>query len=173
MWYWSLNKSGRLLDVVAQAIFAVFVILLQLRHADKGAMLCERETKSIFKKYRPMSASTVCTGSHRSKPFAICQFSVWLRIILPEIKADKVDFSDSIAPPGWLRVERVGLITWWLWFRSPVKANLLSGVFYPLTSAEASEKSSRCAERKVLSVLVWESQKTHMRHRPPWYDLSC
>ena len=28
-------------------------------------------------------------------------------------------------------------------------------------------------ERKVELVLVWESQETHMRHRPPWYDLSC
>ena len=28
-------------------------------------------------------------------------------------------------------------------------------------------------ERKVVLVLVWESQETHMRHRPPWYDLSC
>ena len=22
-------------------------------------------------------------------------------------------------------------------------------------------------------VLVWEIQETHVRHRPPWYDLSC
>ena len=28
-------------------------------------------------------------------------------------------------------------------------------------------------ERKVVLVLVWESQETHMCHRPPWYDLSC
>ena len=28
-------------------------------------------------------------------------------------------------------------------------------------------------ERKVVLVLVWERQETHMRHRPPWYDLSC
>ena len=28
-------------------------------------------------------------------------------------------------------------------------------------------------ERKVVLALVWESQETHMRHRPPWYDLSC
>ena len=35
------------------------------------------------------------------------------------------------------------------------------------------EKKSVALERKVVLVLVWESQETHMRHRPPWYDLSC
>ena len=40
------------------------------------------------------------------------------------------------APPGWL-------MTWWLWVRDPVEAKLLSGVFSPLTSAEAFEKCSR------------------------------
>ena len=25
----------------------------------------------------------------------------------------------------------------------------------------------------LVHVLVWESQKPHVRHRPPWYDLSC
>ena len=29
------------------------------------------------------------------------------------------------APPGWLSDERVGLMTWWLWVRSPVEANFL------------------------------------------------
>ena len=47
------------------------------------------------------------------------------------------------APPRWLSGERVGLMTWWLWVRSPVEATFLSGVFSPLTSAEACEKSSR------------------------------
>ena len=47
------------------------------------------------------------------------------------------------APPGWLSGERVGLMTWWLRVRSLVKANFLSGVFSPLTSAEACEKSGR------------------------------
>ena len=47
------------------------------------------------------------------------------------------------APPGWLSGERVGLKTWWLWVRSPVEATFLCGVFSPLTSAEACEKSSR------------------------------
>ena len=46
-------------------------------------------------------------------------------------------------PPGWLSGERVGLMTWWLRVRSPVEATFLSGVFSPLTSAEACEKSSR------------------------------
>ena len=39
--------------------------------------------------------------------------------------------------------ERVGLMTWWLRVRSPVEATFLSGVFSPLTSAEACEESSR------------------------------
>ena len=44
------------------------------------------------------------------------------------------------ASPGLLIGELVGLMTWWLW----VVANFfLSGVFSPLTSAEALEKSSR------------------------------
>ena len=43
----------------------------------------------------------------------------------------------TIAPPGWLSGERVGLVTWWLRVRSPVEATFLSGVFSPLTSAEA------------------------------------
>ena len=47
------------------------------------------------------------------------------------------------APPGWLSGELVGLMTWWLRVRSPVEATFLSGVFSPLTSAEACEKSSR------------------------------
>ena len=47
------------------------------------------------------------------------------------------------APPGWLSGERVGLMTWWLGVRFPDEANFLSGVFSPLTSAEACEKSSR------------------------------
>ena len=47
------------------------------------------------------------------------------------------------SPARWLSDERVGLMTWWLRVRSPVEATLLSGVFSPLTSAEACEKSSR------------------------------
>ena len=50
---------------------------------------------------------------------------------------------NGIAPPGWLSGERVQLMTWWLRVRSPVEATFLSGVFSPLTSAEACEKSSR------------------------------
>ena len=47
------------------------------------------------------------------------------------------------APPRWLSGERVGLMTWWLRVRSQVEATFLSGVFSPLTSAEACEKGSR------------------------------
>ena len=47
------------------------------------------------------------------------------------------------ALPRWLRGEHVGLMTWWLRVRSLVEATFLSGVFSPLTSAEACEKSSQ------------------------------
>ena len=47
------------------------------------------------------------------------------------------------APPGWLNGKRVRLMTRWLRVRSPVEATFLSGVFSPLTSAEACGKSSR------------------------------
>ena len=43
----------------------------------------------------------------------------------------------------WLSGVRVGLMTWWLRVRSPDEATFLSGVFSPLTSAEACEKSSQ------------------------------
>ena len=44
------------------------------------------------------------------------------------------------ATPGWLSGERVGPMTWWLQVRSPIEATFLSGVFSPLTSAEAVRK---------------------------------
>ena len=49
--------------------------------------------------------------------------------------------SNPWAPPGWLSGERVGLMTRWMWVRSPFEATFLSGVFSPLTSAEACEES--------------------------------
>ena len=52
-------------------------------------------------------------------------------------------FSSANASPGWLSGERVGLMTRWMCVRSPGEATFLSGVFSPLTSAEACEKSSR------------------------------
>ena len=53
--------------------------------------------------------------------------------------------------PGWLiSGQRVGLMTWWLRVRFPVEANVLSGVFSSLTSAEASEKSSRWLSKEKL-----------------------
>ena len=48
----------------------------------------------------------------------------------------------------------------------------LRRLFFPLTSAEACEKSSRWLCKEKLLVLVWESQETHVRHRPAWFDLS-
>ena len=67
------------------------------------------------------------------------------------LSAKALDFSkkvfshvfQSFLPPGWLSGERVGLMTWWLRVRSPVEETFLSGVFSPLTSAEACGKSSR------------------------------
>ena len=46
--------------------------------------------------------------------------------------------------------ERVGVMTWWLQVRSPVEVTFLSGVFSPLTCAEACEKSSRWLWKKKL-----------------------
>ena len=62
------------------------------------------------------------------------------------------------------------LMIWWLWVRSPVEANFLYGVFPSLTSEEACEKKKWVAlERKVVLVLVWESQE---RHDWPWLTLA-
>ena len=52
-------------------------------------------------------------------------------------------YTTVTAPPGWLSGERVGFISWWLGVGSPVEVTSLSGVFLPLTSAEACKKSSR------------------------------
>ena len=61
----------------------------------------------------------------------------------------------SIRPARWLSGERVELMTSWLWFRSPAEATFLSGVFLPLPSAEACEKSSWWLwKEKVVLVLV-------------------
>ena len=45
-------------------------------------------------------------------------------------------YHSNLGPPRWLSGKHVKLMTWWLWVRYPVKANFLSGVFSPLTSAE-------------------------------------
>ena len=77
------------------------------------------------------------------------------------------------APPGWLKGEHVGLMTWWLWVRSPVKANILSSLFLHSPLQKHVRKVVGGFGKKAVLVLVWESQETHVRHRPPWYDLSC
>ena len=59
-----------------------------------------------------------------------------------------------MALPRWLSGEHVGLMTWWLWVRSLVKDNFLSGVFSSLTSVEACKKSSRGFGKNVVLVLV-------------------
>ena len=68
----------------------------------------------------------------------------WLRTNYPyyTIHKDSFNISFMMKPlPGWLSGERVRLVTWWLWVCDLVEANFLSGVFLPLTSAEACEKS--------------------------------
>ena len=92
----------------------------------------------------------------------------------------------EIAPPGWLSGERVGLMTWWLWVRSPIEATFLSGVFSPLTSAEACEKSSRwlwkesCVSTRVrkpgnsqvtcINIMVLKGTQWRIQWRIPVYD---
>ena len=52
----------------------------------------------------------------------------------------------------------------------------LRRLFFPahFRLSEACEKSSQWLwKEKVVLVLVWESQETHVRHQPLWYDLSC
>ena len=51
--------------------------------------------------------------------------------------------------------------------------NFLSGVYTPLTSAEACEQVVGGFGKKTVLVLMWESQEIHVRDRPSWYDLSC
>ena len=60
-----------------------------------------------------------------------------MKFVLPSI------YYIFIVLPRWLSDERVKLMTWWLWVRLPVEVNVLSGLFTPLTSAEACEKSSQ------------------------------
>ena len=67
-----------------------------------------------------------------------------------------------VAPPGWLSGERVGLMTWWLWVRSPVEATFLPGVFSPLTSTEACEKSSRWLWKEELCKYWCEKARKHI-----------
>ena len=57
------------------------------------------------------------------------------------MKGNSCKPSSFDALPMWLSGERVRFMIWWLRVRSPVEANFLSGVFSPLTSAEACEKS--------------------------------
>ena len=72
----------------------------------------------------------------------------WTNFFTTQIDIDTIQI---LSPPGWLSGEHVGLMTWWLRVRSPVEATFLSGVFSPLTSAEASEKSSRWLWKEKLS----------------------
>ena len=46
-------------------------------------------------------------------------------------------------------------------------------IFASHLSWSMCEKQSVALEEKVVLVLVWESQETHVRHRLPWYDFCC
>ena len=66
------------------------------------------------------------------------------------------------APPRWLSSEHVGPMTWWLRVRSLVEANFLSGVFLPLTSAKACEKSSQWLWKEKLCQYWCQKARKHM-----------
>ena len=68
----------------------------------------------------------------------------------------------QLAPPRWLSGEHVGLMTWWLWVRSPVEATFLSGVFSPLTSAGVCEESSRWLWKEKLCLYWYEKARKHI-----------
>ena len=65
-------------------------------------------------------------------------------------------------PSGWLSGERVGLMTWWLRVRSAVEATFLSGVFPPLTLAEACENRSRRHWKEKLCWYWCEKARKHI-----------
>ena len=64
-------------------------------------------------------------------------------------------------PPEWVSGEHVGLMTWWLRVQSTVEATFLSGVFLPLTSAEACEKTSRWLWKEKLCSYWCEKVRKH------------
>ena len=94
----------------------------------------------------------------KEKLFVTSNFSITNRVVQRLLRQERINgmwetdyqqliilirFLFILDPPGWLSGERVRLMTWWLWVRDPVEANVLSSVFcLPLTSAEACEKSS-------------------------------
>ena len=53
-------------------------------------------------------------------------------------------------------------MTWWLWVWSLVEATFLSGIFSPLTSAEACEKSSRWLWKEKLCLYWCEKARKHI-----------
>ena len=67
-----------------------------------------------------------------------------------------------MAPLEWLCGERVELMTWWLRVGSSVEATFLSGVFLPLTSAEACEESSRWLWKEKLCLYWCEKARKHI-----------
>ena len=92
-----------------------------------------------------------------------------LSILLPGIKSStraecvgQWNSQSWLAPHGWLSGKRVGLMTWWLCVRSPVEATFVSGVFSPLTSAEACEKSNRWLWKEKLCYYWCEKARKHI-----------
>ena len=82
-------------------------------------------------------------------------------------------FQKCSSPPGWLSVVCVSdswpggyeLDTW-------MKQSFFLA-YFRLSPLKHVRKVVGSFGKKVVLVLVWESHETHVRHRPPWYDLSC
>ena len=78
-------------------------------------------------------------------------------------------------------IEPHPMAQWWAcWTIDLVVVSLIPGwaklsflrIFPSHLCGSMWEKCLVAIERKVVLVLVWKSQETHVRHRPPWYDLS-
>ena len=94
--------------------------------------------------------------SHRFSPFP----KTFFKRLVPRAVSQKVTYLSrdwdyglfiQFAENFLLTIYRPALVaqwwgcrtwTWWFWVRDPVEANFLSGVFSPLVSAEACQKSS-------------------------------
>ena len=102
---------------------------------------------SVFYTFGELSAISSNSKLSSANSFSLEESKIFLG---ERVKFLVIALSLFLVPyrPGWLSGERVRLMTWWLWVRSQVEATFLSGVFLPLTSAEACEKSSRWLWKK-------------------------
>ena len=56
----------------------------------------------------------------------------------------------------------------------PQLRQTFSAVYFRLSPLQKHVRKVVCGfGKKVVLELVWESQETHLRHRTPWYYLSC